>query len=137
MARDPEGIAYRDRRVADRVGLAPDGSFRFDDLPAGEYRLTIQVNEDAGSAGDPGRSPGSTVQFTIPPIPGGRSDEPLDLGALRLKVRTVPKAGDPAPDFEVTTVDGEALALRDYRGKYLLLDFGAMWDDQSGSRSPG
>ena len=64
-------------------------------------------------------------------MPGGRSDEPFDLGALRLKTRTVPAAGTPAPDFEVKTVDGKAISLRDYRGKHLLLDFGVTWDVQS------
>jgi peroxiredoxin len=42
------------------------------------------------------------------------------------------KSGDPAPAFEVTTVDGKRLAVPgDFQGKVLLLDFGTRWDPQS------
>ena len=70
--------------------------------------------------------------FTVPPAPDGRSDEPLDLGVSRLRARVTLKPGDPAPAFEVTTVDGKKLAVPgDFRGKVLLLDFGTRWDMQS------
>ncbi|MHB1560353.1 MAG: carboxypeptidase regulatory-like domain-containing protein [Isosphaeraceae bacterium] len=124
----PEGIAYLDSRVASHVNLAPDGSFRFDDLPAGEYRLTVHVNEEGGRE----RGPFARVvkEFTVPMIPGTRRPDPLDIGEVRLTVRKPPKAGEPAPDFQVTTTDGKPLSLADYRGKYLLLDFGVLWDHQ-------
>ena len=32
-----------------------------------------------------------------------------------------------APEFSVTTIDGKKLALSDYRGKIVLLDFWATW----------
>ncbi|MFP4176383.1 MAG: redoxin domain-containing protein [Planctomycetota bacterium] len=35
--------------------------------------------------------------------------------------------GQPAPDFEVTTLEGESVSPADYRGKVLLLDFWATW----------
>ncbi len=124
----PEGIAYIDSRVAATAALAPDGSFRFDDLPAGEYRLTVHVNEEGGRERGPFAQ--ALKEFTVPMIPGTRRPDPLDIGEIRLTVRKTPKAGDPAPEFRVTTVDGRALGLADYRGKYLLLDFGVMWDDQ-------
>ena len=38
----PEGRLYESGRVAITVGLDPDGSFRIDDVPAGEYRLTVR-----------------------------------------------------------------------------------------------
>ncbi len=124
----PEGIAYIDGRVAAHVALAPDGSFRFDDLPAGDYRVTVTVNEQTGRQ----RGPFERVvkEFTVPMIPGTRRPDPLDVGEIRLTARKPPKAGDPAPDFQATTVDGKAIRLADYRGKFLLLDFGVMWDDQ-------
>ncbi len=125
----PEGVAYEDGRVAISVGIAPDGSFRFDDLPPGEYRVTVRVNEP-----EMGRERGPfariTREFTVPPIPGVRRLEPLDIGTIHLATRTGLKAGDPAPAFAVTSVDGKALDLKDYRGKFLLLDFGVLWDDQ-------
>lgn len=35
--------------------------------------------------------------------------------------------GQPAPDFEMTSVDGSKLKLSQFRGQYLLLDFWASW----------
>ncbi len=37
------------------------------------------------------------------------------------------KAGDRAPDFELRDLGGKRLALSDYRGKVVLLDFWATW----------
>jgi beta-lactamase regulating signal transducer with metallopeptidase domain/protocatechuate 3,4-dioxygenase beta subunit len=126
----PEGRAYADARVAIAVSLAPDGSFRIDDVPPGDYRITIRVNEE--NTRDRGPFAEFSREIVIPPIPGGRSDDPLDLGPLRLKARTYLKAGDPAPAFVVTTVDGKRLSVpNDFRGKFLLLDIGAIWEDQS------
>jgi len=36
---------------------------------------------------------------------------------------TALKAGDPAPDFEGTTTDGKRVALKDYRGRKLVMYF--------------
>jgi AhpC/TSA family len=135
----PEGREYASHRVAVHVGLARDGSFRIDDVPAGEYRLAIQVNgkSQVHVTATYGRDPGPfgriVTTFTIPAIPGGRSDEPLDLGALRLRPRIALQAGIPAPAFEVTTVEGKRLAVPgDFRGKFLLIDFATLWDSQAG-----
>ncbi len=35
--------------------------------------------------------------------------------------------GEVAPDFELTTLDGEAVKLSDYRGKKVILNFWATW----------
>lgn len=37
------------------------------------------------------------------------------------------KRGDLAPDFELTTLDGETVRLSDYRGEKVLLNFWATW----------
>ena len=36
---------------------------------------------------------------------------------------TMPKPGDPAPDFTATTTDGKRVSLEDYRGKKLVMYF--------------
>jgi len=36
-------------------------------------------------------------------------------------------AGDVAPDFTITTLDGETVSLSDYRGKAVFLNFWASW----------
>ena len=89
-----EGKAYdRSARVFD-TNVRPDGRFRVEDVPAGKYTLQAQVNE-------PGKGvPGSygpelariETEVVVPEIPGGRSDEPLDLGTIELKP-VKPEAG--------------------------------------------
>jgi hypothetical protein len=135
----PEGRDYESHRVIVTVGLAPDGTFRIDDVVPGDYRLAIRVNGKAqlhvtSTYGiDPGPFGRIVHTFTVPPIPGGRSDEPLDLGVMRLRPRSALKVGAPAPAFEVTTVDGRRLAVPgDFKGKFLLIDFGTTWDSQAG-----
>ena len=44
-----------------------------------------------------------------------------------LKARTMGWVGKPAPDFQVTGLNGEALALDQYRGQVVMLDFWATW----------
>ena len=51
--------------------------------------------------------------------------------AYRLRSRPAPQLSSAvspvAPEFSVTTIDGRRLALSDYRGKVVLLDFWATW----------
>ena len=66
--------------------LNRDGSFRFDDLPAGEYRLSVQPISLPGDTPQPNRPRlglASLHEFTVPAMPGGRSDEPMDLVRVR------------------------------------------------------
>ncbi len=39
----------------------------------------------------------------------------------------VARAGDPAPDFELTTLDGDTVRLSDFRGTPVVLNFWASW----------
>ncbi|MHB1557266.1 MAG: peroxiredoxin family protein, partial [Isosphaeraceae bacterium] len=127
--KSPEGIAQHESRVAGEIELAPDGSFRFDALPAGDYRVSIRINEN-GSRQPQAHGPFDRVvkEFTVPAFSGPRQPEPLDLGEFRLTVWKS-REGEPAPDFPIKTVDGKTVRLADYRGKFLLLDFVAMWDE--------
>lgn len=87
----PEGRAWTAYRVAaqeqDRQSEANShfwatvdrtGKVRFDDMPAGEYTLSVRFNENPA-----GRLFG--YRFTVPPMTESRVDEPLDLGALTLQ----------------------------------------------------
>ena len=38
-----------------------------------------------------------------------------------------PQTGQTAPDFELKTIDGEDIALRDFRGQPVMLNFWALW----------
>lgn len=52
----------------------------------------------------------------------------LYLAGRRTARKPKPTAsGNVAPDFTITDIDGKKLALSDYRGKVVLLDFWATW----------
>lgn len=97
--------------------------------PAGHHELSIQVHAPvAGEQCGFGERIGTATRtFDVPEMPGGRSDEPLDLGPVEPTLATRLAVGDAAPAFEAKTLDGGSLRLEDYRGKYVLLDFGATW----------
>ena len=64
-----------------RIGVKAEGAFRFDDIPEGKYNLDFSISDFQGNHVGIYKS-----SFTVPPIPGGRSDEPLDLGVLEVTV---------------------------------------------------
>lgn len=65
----------------------PDGSFRFDDVLPGKYQLSLMFMDPGERF--PQTSIGSiTREVEVPEIPGGQTDEPLDLGELRLALRS-------------------------------------------------
>jgi peroxiredoxin len=129
--RSEAGKAYLGSRRAYPVKLGPDGSFRVDDVPAGNYVLSVRVTEpsDPRQASLAGLLLGSvTHTFTVPDTSRGRGVEPLDLGQLELTVVKRLRVGDPAPPFRVESLDGKgAVKLEDFRGKYVLLSFWATW----------
>jgi len=99
------------------------GSFRIEDVIAGKYELTVWIEEPLTAQGR-GEEIGSyrgTIE--VPQMPGGRSDEPLDLGELELTMHDPLRVGDVAPLFEAKTLDGKDIKLIDYRGKFVLLSF--------------
>jgi peroxiredoxin len=115
------------RRVA--LTIAADGSMRAEDVPPGEYVLSVYGLEP--TPGDPShlRMRGSADTSVVMPSAAadGRGDEPLDAGTLELREHNYIAVGSVAPTFEAATFDGKQLKLSDYRGKYVLLDFWATW----------
>jgi len=128
----PESMAYMGGRLQlTRIRISADGSFRVEDIPAGTYRLEFRLGTPANIDRQGRRLAPLKHFFTVPEIPGGRSDEPLDLGVIPMRIQTdPPEPGAPAPDFAVETLDGRTVRLEDYRGKHLLLNFWAPWKDQ-------
>lgn len=49
------------------------------------------------------------------------------LLTLPAGVSAAPKAGQAAPEFNVTTLAGQSVSLENYRGKVLAVDFFATW----------
>jgi peroxiredoxin len=68
-----------------------------------------------------------THKVVVPEMPGGRSNDSLEVGTLELTLAKRVKVGDVAPGFEVATLDGKTLRLEQLRGKFVLLDFWATW----------
>jgi peroxiredoxin len=94
-----------------------EGKFAVADVPAGNYTLRFDFPDPAGSGEMIGRA---YKQITI-------ANEAVDLGELAIDIKRVVRVGDAAPAFEVKTVDGQPLKLEDFRGKYVLIDFWAVW----------
>jgi RNA polymerase sigma factor (sigma-70 family) len=119
------------RRVQLGVQISPDGRFRADNVGPGAYKLRFSIHEPPpGDACGWGRLIGEfSREFTVSTVPGGVSDDPLDLGDLEpAPVSVHPlQPGDPAPDFAVKTLDGKDLRLADFKGKFVLIDFWATW----------
>jgi beta-lactamase regulating signal transducer with metallopeptidase domain/protocatechuate 3,4-dioxygenase beta subunit len=85
-----ENEEVRTRMRAERsyaVAVGPDGSFRAEDIPSGTYILTVSLIPSDTQAGGPTRPDDRpTREIVIPEIPGGRSDDPLDLGIITLQL---------------------------------------------------
>ena len=129
-----EGRAHRRAGRMHMFPINADGSFRIDDVLPASYKLSIQLGDPPGLAGG---SAGSRIagslerRVEVKAIPGGRTDEPLDLGSLDINVEVQGKPpvaiGNIAPQFEIKNLDGKPLRLADFKGKYVLLDFWATW----------
>jgi beta-lactamase regulating signal transducer with metallopeptidase domain/protocatechuate 3,4-dioxygenase beta subunit len=79
------------QRMQHSYAIRPDadGSFRLEDIPAGTYTLSIMTTSPQQSTSQPGRPPGYerfTREVVVPEMPGGRSDEPLNLGIITLQL---------------------------------------------------
>jgi len=104
-----------------------DGSFRVEDVPAGDYHIYVHAyGPPPNTQIHRGERIGMLSRsFSVPEIPDGRSDEPLDLGILELEV--VGKAaiapslvGKPLPDLGGVEID---LAPAQAKDKMLLVCF--------------
>ncbi|HEX4143613.1 MAG TPA: carboxypeptidase regulatory-like domain-containing protein [Pirellulales bacterium] len=62
------------------ASLNRDGSFHIDDMPAGDFSITVWLGFDTAK-----RPWNGSCRFSVPRSEGGASDEPLDLGVLTLQ----------------------------------------------------
>ncbi|HUT45328.1 MAG TPA: carboxypeptidase regulatory-like domain-containing protein [Sedimentisphaerales bacterium] len=104
-----------------------DGTFRIDDVPTGDYQLSVNAYEPPA---DPRAFRGKRIgllsqHFKVPEMPDSRSDEPLELGVLGLDV--IGKSdfapaiiGKPLPDLSDITIDFTPAQAKD---KMILVCF--------------
>lgn len=76
--RSPEGLARRLKQRIYSVQVQPDGTFRAVEVVPGTYTLSFWVGEDF-------EHPVANREVTVAPIPGGRTDVPLDVGTVQVR----------------------------------------------------
>ncbi len=126
----PEGFEYRKNWLEFGVEVFKrDDTIRIEEVPTGDYELRLTYRGEPVRGGDSLvlNSGNATLKFTVPEIPGGYTDEPLDLGTIMPVPKKELKIGQTVPEFDVETLDGKRLKLADLRGKFVLLDFWATW----------
>jgi hypothetical protein len=108
----------------------PDGTFRIDDVLPGKYEayFDYQVREGRQRYFGPSLI-AAFAQFEVKEMPGERSDEPIDVGLVQVKVRPRLLDGKPAPDFAVNRLDdGKEVKLSDFKGKHVVLKLWYNWN---------
>lgn len=106
------------------VQVEANGRFRIEDVPAGRYTLSLQAGEHVSTGAIIAHR--ATREIVVPAVLNGYSDEPLDVEVLRLEP-ALPMARKFAPDFDVESIAAGRVKLADFRGKWILLDFWAVW----------
>jgi len=103
------------------VMVAPDGTFRAEDVPAGEHRIRISCEDRASASADIETIADGRATFKVPDDPADGNAQPLDIGAIALRMRPIVELGSIAPPLEVMGTDGKSISLSSYRGRYVLL----------------
>jgi hypothetical protein len=106
------------------LNFETNGTFRADNVPAGTYDVYIRLTETTDDDNSY-RQIGSLSKRLI--IPDDPANAPFDTGTHEIQIRRQLRIGQIAPAFEAKALDGKAIKLQDYRGKFVLVDFGAKW----------
>jgi peroxiredoxin len=119
MERTQRGRSYRAK-------IEPDGTFRVDDVPPGEYEVRACLGSDIGGKATWGPRkpvPVPDCEFVVSDVNETDANEPLDLGVIKVWQDKRPRIGDRAAVFEAITFEGERTNLLAFRGKVVLLTF--------------
>jgi len=107
------------------VKIEDDGTFRIEDVIPGNYILRLRLYErPKDKPYGLGDYIGSVnYEFEIPDMNEVYSDAPLDIGVVELELKKSLQVGDSAPLFEIESLNGELINLKDYNGKIVLINF--------------
>ncbi len=130
LLKSPAGVAYMKawneafaKEKSYHALIQADGSYRFDDIPPGEYTLSCWLESHYPSrATEMVGSAKSAV--TIEP---GGLDEIVTVPPIDVILKSELAAGSTPPDFDLTTIDGKPIRLSALKGKIVLIDFWATW----------
>lgn len=121
-------------RTYDTFGLdfEPDGTFRAEGVPPGEYELHVEITDPTQKGGGQWKNLGSIKKtVVVPPAPDGDPASPVDLGTFPLAVDADSTPKKTAPVLNAQSFEGKELHLADYRGKFVLITFWATWGPPS------
>ena len=109
-------------RKRSQLQVKADGTFHANTVAPGKYNLAGRLWQNGTVLAQIDRQ-----DVVVPEASTNNPAAPFDLGAVIVKSVKHLNIGDPAPDFSTKTLDGQALKLSDFKGKYVLLDFWATW----------
>ncbi len=119
FGKTPDGQKFKSWTFGWSFLVNPDGSFRIDDVPPGQYVLTsnnMELNDELRFL-DTFAHARQTIE-----VPEARpGDGPLDLGEIKLTVVPRLKRGEDVPPFDFVTLDGKTRDITALRGTNVLL----------------
>jgi thiol-disulfide isomerase/thioredoxin len=118
-----EGQAYLTTLQHWHVQLAPDGTFRINGVPPGDYDLAVKVYaKPEGCMVDPLAQKVERVTVTADDLKRGE----LTLPDISAPVVPVPAVGD-VPKFNFERRDESPGTLEEFRGHHVIVHFWASW----------
>ena len=118
--------AMRARQRAERTYVllfGTNGDFRVDNVPSGEYILTLNVTDPEDEYYNRRTMGSLSKQIAVPNESSAKLNALFDIGTLELTIHPRVKLGMSVPSFEMKTSDGKTVQLSDFRGRPLLLHF--------------
>lgn len=120
----PQYKAWQQSANVAQFQIGRDGTFHIDDVPPGEYQLTVQIGASTPGSYFIETAGWGSMPVTVPPIDTASASVPLDVGQVAVTMEKRLGIGEPAPEIEGDSLDGSSARLSDHRGKYVLL---ALW----------
>jgi hypothetical protein len=117
-----QGREYRRVPILTHFTPRPDGTFRIDDLPPGQYTIEAHCSEIIQGTGWGESLCQVKHTFTLPePAVPTDNASPLELGPVTVDVEDRLLVGDPFPVLRANTLDGTPFDASTLEGKYVLV----------------